>query len=144
MFRVRRDDHAPRVEMTPLIDVIFLLLTFFIYSLLVMVRAELLPVELTAVQTGEQAQPAQVLAITIDRAGALYINRQPTTDQELDGWLSRVTAEPDPPRVYLGMEVADPFSDRQVDRGPLLIGLIDRVRRAGIEDFHLIGEPASP
>ena len=34
---IRRNDHAARIEMLPLIDVIFLLLTFFIYSMVLMV-----------------------------------------------------------------------------------------------------------
>ena len=46
MFTIRRTDHEARVEIMPLIDVIFLLLTFFIYAMVLMVRAALLPVEM--------------------------------------------------------------------------------------------------
>ena len=52
MRSIRRHDLAPRVEMMPLIDVVFLLLTFFIYSFVMMVRAEVLPVVLTPLGTG--------------------------------------------------------------------------------------------
>src|SRR5690606_8300025 len=48
---VRRHDLAPRMEMIPLIDVIFLLLTFFIYSLALMVQAQVLPVALPPITT---------------------------------------------------------------------------------------------
>ena len=46
MRPLRRTDHDTRVEMMPLIDVGFLLLTFFIYAMVLMVRAEVLPVPL--------------------------------------------------------------------------------------------------
>jgi biopolymer transport protein ExbD len=37
MQAVRHNDLSARIEMLPLIDVIFLLLTFFIYSMVLMV-----------------------------------------------------------------------------------------------------------
>ena len=46
MRPLRRSEHETRVEMMPLIDVVFLLLTFFIYAMVLMVRAEVLPVPL--------------------------------------------------------------------------------------------------
>ena len=53
MLRIRRNTHDFRIEIMPLIDVIFLLLTFFIYAMVLMVRAELLPVEMHAFASGE-------------------------------------------------------------------------------------------
>ena len=46
MRAIRRTDHEMRIEIMPLIDVIFLLLTFFIYAMVLLVRAEMLPMEL--------------------------------------------------------------------------------------------------
>ena len=50
MRPVRRHDHTPRVEMMPLIDVVFLLLTFFIYAMVVMVELKSSGVALVSVQ----------------------------------------------------------------------------------------------
>jgi biopolymer transport protein ExbD len=155
MFTVRRHDLSPRVEMTPLIDVIFLLLTFFIYSLVMMVRAELLPVTLTTLTTGESAaQEAEVLAITIDRRGQLHLNRQPIEPGQLDKHLKKIAAQTPRPKLFLAMEADTPHDSSAdatdqsdvaptatVDRGPLLIHLIDRVRDSGINDFNIVGEP---
>ena len=52
MLTIRRTDHEMRIEIMPLIDVIFLLLTFFIYAMVLMVRAELLPVEMHQFSSG--------------------------------------------------------------------------------------------
>ena len=84
MRAVRRHDLSPRVESMPLIDVIFLLLTFFISSMVTMVRAEILPVQLQTLTTGQAAEPAAILAVTIDARGGLYLNRSPIESEQLD------------------------------------------------------------
>ena len=141
----RRRDLSPRVEIMPLIDVIFLLLTFFIYSLISMVRAEVLPVQLQALTTGEQAEPAVVVAVTIDAQGGLYLNRAPIDRGALDQRLSQIAQSENKPRLFLAMEDTgdvEPGAAGVVDRGPLLIELIERVRKAGIEDFSIVGDRA--
>ena len=47
MHPIRRTEHETRIEMMPMIDVIFLLLTFFIYAMALMIRAEMLPMEMS-------------------------------------------------------------------------------------------------
>ncbi|MEQ9455153.1 MAG: biopolymer transporter ExbD [Phycisphaeraceae bacterium] len=140
-------DLSPRVELVPLIDVVFLLLTFFIYSMTVMVRAELLPVELTSLEQGTAAEIPPSLAITLDNAGDLYIDREPSTLAELAMTITtRQAAEPGL-RVYIAMEDT---SDEQsgtvvqapVDRGPLLIKVIEQLRAAGVEDVAVVGNPS--
>ena len=136
MRTIRRNDLAPRVEMMPLIDVIFLLLTFFIYSLIVMVRAEVLPVTLTSLGTGTRAKPTQVQAITIDHQGGFFLNREPISAESLDSRLHEIAGMADRPTIYVAMEAYG-----STDRGPVLINLIERIRTAGIEDFVVVGQP---
>ena len=133
--------------MTSLIDVIFLLLTFFIYSLVTMVQAEILPVQLQTLTTGQAAEPASIMAITIDAQGNLYFNRAPIEDAALDEKLAELSQLDDVPKLFLALEDtlttvpgnAD-TTERTIDRGPLLISLIERVRKAGIEDFNIVGD----
>ena len=148
MRPIRRHDLAPRIEIMPLIDVIFLLLTFFIYSLVTMVRAEILPVQLQPLTTSRAAEPASILAITIDSRGRYYVNREPISAESLDAKLSEIAKLDDPPTLFLAMEDA-PQADGSmheqlpgsgVDRGPLLINLIDHVRQAGMTEFNIVGE----
>jgi biopolymer transport protein ExbD len=160
----RRHDLSARVEMIPLIDVIFLLLTFFIYSLVMMVQAQILPVRLSQLTTAQPAEPGQIQAITIDRAGSLYLNRKPIAPSDLDAALADIAKQDPPPKLFLAMEIADapaatalppataltdPSLETHpqpatIDRGPLLLDLIDRVRRAGLTDFTIVGDPVSP
>jgi len=156
MRRVRRSSELARVEMMPLIDVVFLLLTFFIYSLMVTVQAEVLPVNMAPVGTGEAAEPQEIMAITIDAAGGFYFDRAPIASDALDDRLEALAARPEPerPALFVAMEesLAAPGEDgetaaaarderRAVDRGPMLIKLISKLRSAGIENFSFIGDP---
>ena len=173
MLRLRRHDLSPRVELLPLIDVIFLLLTFFIYSLIVMrFMPNVLPVKLTPVTAGRTAEPGPMHVLTLDKAGVVYLDREVVAEGELDARLTAL-AEADPPvKLVIAMEEIDAAARQAeleaavaaatgdlaaqgtdqpmqvpgagggpVDRGPLLMDLIGRVRRAGIENFALVGDP---
>ncbi len=151
MPNLRRHDLSPRVELLPLIDVIFLLLTFFIYSLIVMrYMPNVLPVKLSPVTAGQTAKLAELQAITIDRAGVVYVNREAVASGELDAKLAELAAIQDTIKLVIAMEELDAAargeaspapSAAAVDRGPLLMDVIGRVRRAGIENFELLGDP---
>ena len=159
--------------MTPLIDVVFLLLTFFILSMLVTVRADVLPVQLSPVGTGEQAEPGRsITAITIDARGEFYLDREPVTEQELDQRMAEWAETPadERPRIFVALEEslqqaeqdrggqdrdADADADADADeadtgeeaaaavtadRGPIVLRLIERLRRAGLTDVSFIGD----
>jgi len=135
MRAIRRANLEPRVEMLPLIDVIFLLLTFFIYSLVLMVRAEILPVELEPLTTGRQAEPTEIEAITVDREGTVHLNRRPMSWDALRTRLESIGDRASQPTVYLALEATG-----RTDRGPVLLRLIELIRTAGVENFVLVGE----
>ena len=136
MRAIRRNDHSPRVELIPLIDVIFLLLTFFVYSLLVMVRADVLPVKLTSLATGQAAKPQKIHAITIDAHGQLFLDRKPIAMTQLEPQLTQLAGDEGSPQLYLAME-----DEGATDRGPTLIRLIEMLRAAGLTDFVIVGQP---
>ncbi len=137
MLRVRRHDHSPRVELLPLIDVVFLLLTFFIYSLILTVRADILPVSLVPVGGGEQAEPGRAAALTIDADGRIFLDRDPVAMDALAARLEAFAAQADRPPLFVALE-----EDGRTDRGPLLVKLIELLRNAGITDVSVVG-PAS-
>lgn len=136
MLRIRRPDDELRIEIMPLIDVIFLLLTFFIYALVLMVRAELLPMELELYEAGTPATPAPAVTLSIRLDGSLYVNRESVT---LDDVLPRLrdAASTDPDTViYLALE----DGEGTVDRAPILTALWDQLQDAGLE-INFVGRP---
>jgi len=134
---LRRPDHSPRLELTPLIDVIFLLLTFFIYNLIISVQAEVLPVRFTDVKTGARPGAADVQWVQIDRKGNIAVNREPVTPAQLDARLFEIGRQPKQPTIYLVVD-----ADGDVDRAPLLISLFERVKKAGVSNVTFVGQPA--
>lgn len=140
MRPIRRTDMTPRVEMTPLIDVIFLLLTFFIYSLVLMVRAEVLPVSLQPLgSAGEHAAVAASRSLTIDRAGQLFLDRQAVTWEQFDAALSDIRSDPDQPVLFVAMA-----AESGGDRGPVLMRVVERVQKSGLSRVVLVGPPGDP
>lgn len=121
MRTIRRYDLSPRIELLPLIDVIFLLLVFFIYSFLVMTYARVLPVELTPVTGGESAPAGRVAAITLDAAGVLYLDQKPMTFDQLRAELTMMAQADQPPQLFIA--AATPQGDGAVDRLPVYLEL---------------------
>ena len=123
--------------MTPLLDVIFLLLTFFIFALVVTVQAQVLPIRLPELTTGETARDAKIAGVTVDGSGNLFLNREPVTRQQLRERLKELAALPQPPAFYLAIDAGE----GEVDRGPILIEAIEMFRSLGIKNLNIVGQP---
>jgi len=128
-----------RIELMPLIDVIFLILTFFVYAMVLMVRVDMLPVPLESYGSGESTEPDPAIAVTLRLDGDIYVGQEQTgLDHMLSAIESAQAADPDTV-VYLVLESgAGP-----IDRGPVLTAAWDRLHRAGI-DIKLVGQPTGP
>jgi biopolymer transport protein ExbD len=73
MLRVRRTSPEPRIELMPLIDVVFLLLTFFVFSMVLMVRADVLDLNLPVLGEGGEARQGTLITVALDDDGILYV-----------------------------------------------------------------------
>lgn len=72
-----------QINIVPMIDVIFAILTFFIVSTLFLTRSEGLSVNLPQASTS-QVQPSTPVTVTIDAKGQISLNRKPIQLQALD------------------------------------------------------------
>ena len=83
-----------RIELIPLIDVIFCILTFFILASLELTRQQAINVDLPKATTS-QAQPRNLLIVSLDAFGQIYIEDQPVNANQLEAELtSYVTLNP--------------------------------------------------
>jgi biopolymer transport protein ExbD len=137
MARLRRTLEAPRLEVLPLIDVVFLLITFFIYALVLMKRMELLPVEMPELTAGTPAEASQQLVVTIDADGQLFVGTEPASgiDDLILRLRERRLEQPEGP-VYLAAA-----REGSTDRLPVFMDLLDRLRYAGLGDVAVMGSP---
>ncbi len=86
-----------RIEIIPLIDVVFFLLATFVMVSLSMVKNRGIPVNLPAAGASTpQQQNAVYATVTVMENGALFLNKQPVTAEALRGELVRLSkTEPD-------------------------------------------------
>ena len=69
----RRQDDSPDITLTPLIDVVFLLLIFFMVSTTFSQHAQL-EIELPEASSEEQQEQSENIEIAIDVKGRYYVN----------------------------------------------------------------------
>ncbi len=78
------NDSLPEINLTPMIDVVFAILTFFILASLLLTRSEGLPVNLPSAKTAtQQNQIPTKLTVTIDEQGKVSLDRQRVEVSEL-------------------------------------------------------------
>ena len=120
-----------------MIDVIFLLLVFFIYAMVLMVRVDLVPMELHSFETGQPAEPAPAATISIDLDGTIFLDRQEVALSEL----AREVEERKilDPATVIYLAVAD--GTGTTDRAPILQDVWDRLRPTGLT-INLVGRPS--
>lgn len=80
-MKLEREESQTRLEMIPLLDVVFLLLVFFIYAMVSMVVHRGLPVNLPAAETFKDEKVSHV-SVTVTSAGELMFEGE-TVSEEL-------------------------------------------------------------
>jgi biopolymer transport protein ExbD len=129
--RIRRSSEDPRVELTPMIDVVFLLLTFFVFSIVLMIRADVLDVQLPNLTAGENAERVAPITIAIDDSGLLFVNTQPVSMSQIVERVSAIRTEsPDSP-LLLAVDVRSPSG--------VMIELADTLTAADLGAFSIVG-----
>lgn len=150
MLRVRRTSQEPRVEMAPLIDVVFLLLTFFVFSLVLLTRVSVLDLDLPALGSGGQSEAPRAIIVAVDAQGMVYVDGDPIGMASGDGeplaettrsalldaiGEAAATADPDqPPTIRLEVD------ERGVSGA--LLRVLDALRAQGYEMVELVGTPS--
>lgn len=129
----RQTRKKARIEMLPLIDIVFLLLVFFIYAMLSMAVHRGLAVDLPQSDSAALVKE-ELLAITIRADNSIQVDQQPVTREELSTLLaSRASRDPDQ-AVLLFADKAVPY-----DR---LFFVLDQLQQAGLTRISMQAEAA--
>jgi len=120
-----------RIEILPLIDIVFLLLVFFIYAMLSMAVHRGLSVILP-ISNSAKIEKKLELSVTIKEDGTVYLDKELVELDELSEMLkTRAGASPEP-----GVLV---FADRGLSYQKLF-QVLDRIRLAGLSRISLQAE----
>ena len=125
------ETRSPRIEMLPLIDVVFLLLVVFIYAMLSMAVHKGLPVALPTSSSVELDRTAPV-SITVTAGGDIFVDKVPVALADLTPLLRQRTEAERETGVLL-------FADRNLPY-QTLFRVLDEVRRAGLTRISLQAE----
>jgi biopolymer transport protein ExbD len=120
-----------RIEMLPLIDIVFLLLVFFIYAMLSMAVHRGLPVKLP-LSTTAKIDKHPVLSVTVRQDGSIYVDKEPVRLDALAGFLKTKPGTETAKGVLL-------FADRSLPYQQLF-RVLDEIRLSGIDRISLQSE----
>ena len=124
-------DEQPGLNLTPMIDIVFLLLVFFIYAMLSMAVHRGLPVNLPASKTVE-IDKKLILAVTVKADGSIFVDKEPVTLDRVTTVLQVKAKGQEQPGVLL-------FADRNLPYQSLF-DVLDRIRQAGLNRISLQAE----
>ncbi|HIK04010.1 MAG TPA: biopolymer transporter ExbD [Trichormus sp. M33_DOE_039] len=114
-------DIPAQINIVPMIDVIFAILTFFIMSTLFLTRSEGLPVNLPKAATSNQQQVPAKVTITVDEKGEVSLNRQPILVNSLAEQIRNVVGSNSETLVVIN-------ADERVGHGKV-VAVMDQVRQ---------------
>ena len=121
----------PRIEMLPLIDIVFLLLVFFIYAMLSMAVHRSLPVSLP-VSSAAEVHTEMNLTLTVNSRGEIFLDNTNVSREELQALLLQKTL-----KTSAGKSVqVDLFADKALSYQELYL-VLDIIRSAGISNVSL-------
>ncbi|MGA2584626.1 MAG: biopolymer transporter ExbD [Tepidisphaeraceae bacterium] len=114
-----------RIEIIPLIDIMFFLLASFMLVSLSMVNLKSIKVNLPTATSATQELKKDFVDISVDRAGAVFLDKQPISDGQLVANLASSRQANPNLRVFIS-------GDRDARHGDV-IHVLDLVRAAGID-----------
>ena len=134
-LRSRYRRKPPRIEMVPLIDIVFLLLVFFIYAMLSMAVHRGMQVDLPeSAQSQRSPEPGLTVSVAVEEGRpVLYLNRERVSLEQLAARLGEEKQGSGSPEVLLA-------ADRNVSYQQLYM-VLDAISGAGIEAVSLQAEP---
>ena len=119
-----RSQKRARIEIIPLIDIIFFLLATFVMVSLSMVKNQGIPVRLPAASTGQPEERKDAATVSVSATGQLYLDKAETTLDALSARLRELKASNPELKVFIN-------GDEDARLG-LAIEVLDATRILGI------------
>ena len=128
----RRGRLAATVELAPLIDIVFLLLIFFMVSTTFIRRSEL-QIDLPEA-SGGRPETSSPVTITVHRDGGYLVNGHPAADSALTQALASARGDGEAPRAVIA---ADALAPHQA-----VVGAMDAAGQAGLTRISILTRDA--
>lgn len=119
------DEHEARIEIIPLIDIMFFLLASFMLVSLSMVTLKSVKVNLPTATAGAGESKRGIVDVSVNSAGLVFLDKQRLADDALVRKLSAARRANADLKVFIS-------GDREARHGQI-IHVLDLVRAAGID-----------
>lgn len=113
-----------RIEIIPLIDIIFFLLATFVMVSLSMVKSQGIAVNLPVAATTAPQERDDLVALSVTESGEYFFNKEPLALEQIVERLRALKASVPEPKVFIN-------GDTKAELGKA-IALLDAVRQLGI------------
>lgn len=129
--QIRRSSVAGTLSLTPLIDVVFLLLIFFLVTSKFDEEERRLPIELpVATNATPMTQKPREVTIDIDREGNFFVNGNAQSIEQVETTLRRAVAtNPTNQAVVIRADATVPFQP--------VVTVMDLCNRTGVSDYSV-------
>lgn len=114
-----------RIEIIPLIDIMFFLLATFIMVSLSMIKNASVPINLPAARSAKADSAKAPVAVTVTKDEKIYWNKEETTTEALSEKLKALAASDSDAKVFI-------HGDKKADFGTV-VAVLDLIRQAGIK-----------
>ena len=128
------DEVMNEINMTPLVDVMLVLLIIFIITVPVIKHA--VKVDLPRASNEKLVDKPENVRLSVDASGAYYWNETPIADAELNTRLSQIAAMEPQPELHMR-------GDKDVRYERVAMAMAS-AQRAGVRKIGFITEPAQP
>ncbi len=119
-----RGQRRARIEIIPLIDIVFFLLATFVMVSLSMVKNQGVPVNLPVASTGGPQERNESTTISVTASGEYYFNKEALDFDQLVHRLKTLKEQQADPRIFIN-------GDEKAEFGRA-IAVLDEVRKLGI------------
>jgi biopolymer transport protein ExbD len=129
MFR-RKTEDEPKIDMTPMVDVVFLLLIFFMIST-TFVENPGISIDLPESSTATTKAEPHETKLFVDRSGSLFLDQEPVSIDQLPARLRNA--------VSAGSAGSSSFvlmADQEVRHG-LVVTIMDLAQQAGFKQLAI-------
>lgn len=140
LFTPRKKRRSPRIEIIPMVDVMFLLLVFYILSSLALHSERGIAVNLPSAASGDPPAPTQELVVTITPTGDYFLNKDKVADKLSDalvGWEKSL-----PGGEEAAQKVNVTLNADLTAQHKYVVAAMDELRKLGISNFTISTSPS--
>lgn len=128
-LRSRMNRRSARIEIVPLIDIMFFLLATFVMVSTAMIKNHGIPVQLPSADSGAKQPREDSVSLTVNESGVFFLDRREVALSELGAALQSLKTSNAKVQVFIN-------GDKGASVGSLVTAL-DEVRKAGITKVAL-------